>query len=67
MIRIHRAESQNSIPSQSYDHLKVPEVIYLLGTPLTPLRLPRNYATRPQRVQKGGASRHVHKCTLLAH
>ena len=54
MIRMHQGEFQNSIHGQSYDHLQVPHVIYMLQTPQTLFRVLKDYATRPsQRVPKG--------------
>ena len=38
--------SQSSY-SQSYAHVKVPHTTYMLGTPLTSLRLPKYYAFAP--------------------
>ena len=49
-MRIHEEDLQKL----SYDLWKVPHVICMLQTPLTPFRVLKDYATRPsQRVPKG--------------
>ena len=54
MIRIHQDDLSQSADGQSYGHLKVPHVTYMLGTPQIHFRLHKEYASRPQRALKGG-------------
>ena len=46
-INTQRKVSPESSYGQSYAHVKVPHAPYLLGTPLTSLRLPNYYAFAP--------------------
>ena len=46
-ITTQRKDSSESSYGQSYAHVKVPHATYMLGTPLTSLRLPNNYAFAP--------------------
>ena len=54
MIRIHWEDLSKSSHGQSYGHLKMPQAIYMLGTPQIHFRLHKDYASRPQRALKGG-------------
>ena len=46
-INTQRKVSPESSYGQSYAHVKVAYATYMLGTPLTSLRLPNNYAFAP--------------------
>ena len=54
MIKIHREKFQNSMRGQSYDHLEVLYITYMLRTPETLFRVLKDYATRPSQMAPRG-------------